>query len=110
MAKSDITNTADFKTNAVFVFRINGYSIYWKPSYSRWDAYRFVLVANGRQESTPSSNLLGAVAEACQMPNPKTGNSIKKLSTLQKRNLQKALSEHDSESKLKDLKKYGIDL
>jgi hypothetical protein len=108
MPKSNITNTADFKANANFCFRINGYSIWWKHRNALKDASRFVLIADGRQVHTPSEDMLYAVADACNMKNPTTGKRIEKLTAVQKKNLQIALNEHDKGVKVADLKKYGI--
>ena len=107
---SNIRNTQEFKNHGTFCFRINGISIYWKDRYASKDAYRFVNVGDGQQLGTPSENLLQAVAQACQTPNPLTVKFIEKLTSLQKKKLKIALSEHDCNEKIDDLPDYGIDI
>ena len=107
--KNNVLHTADFKNNSDFVYRINGYSIYWKHKDAQRDDYRFVLVVGGSQYGTPSQDLLGAVSEAISLPNPisgKYGNS--ELTKDQKQRLRVALKEWDSQSSIKDLDSYGL--
>jgi len=37
------------KAHKTFVCRVNGYSIYWSNRQARKDAYRFIILKNGRQ-------------------------------------------------------------
>lgn len=37
------------KKNKTFVGRVNGHSIYWSNRYAKKDAYRFIILKNGKQ-------------------------------------------------------------